>query len=344
MSFTAVARFASPARLAAHAWTVWPVVRRLAGAPPAPPSAPWSIEIADTAVGPVRLTGRLSPLAGRGDAGPSTLLLLVHGLGGSTESTYMRRTASVAHELGLAVLRLNLRGADRRRGDLYHAGLSSDLGQALASPELAGFERVLVFGFSLGGHLALRFATEVADPRLRAVAAACAPLDLDLSVAAIDRPSGWIYRRYVLASLSRMYAAVAPHNVELGSLLPLSVVDARRIRSLREWDRRTVVPRFAFDSPEDYYRRAGVGCRLHRLRVPALLVAAEADPMVPRQAIAEPVAAHRDALERLTLRWVRYGGHLAFPAGLDLGEDAPVGLAGQVIGWLQRMAVDSSGR
>ena len=67
------------------------------------------------------------------------------------------------------------------------------------SRELAGFERVLLFGYSLGGHLCLRFATEVRDPRLRAVAAVCSPLDLDASVAGIDQPSGWLYRRYVLA-------------------------------------------------------------------------------------------------------------------------------------------------
>ena len=147
--------------LAAHARTVWPVVRRLAGTPPAPPSEPWSIEIPDPDVGPVRLSGRLrTPSAGeRG----STLLVLVHGLGGSVDSSYMLRTAAVADALGLASLRLGLRGADRRGADFYHAGLSSDLGWVLESPELAAFERVLLFGFSLGGHLCLRFATEAAD-------------------------------------------------------------------------------------------------------------------------------------------------------------------------------------
>ncbi len=313
----------APAGFAAHVRTVWPVVRRVAGTAPAPPSEPWSVEIPDPDVGSVFLSGRLSLRPGS-----STVLLLVHGLGGSTESSYMLHTARVADQLGMSTLRLNLRGADHGGADLYHAGLSSDLDFVLASPALAGFERVLLFGFSLGGHLSLRFAIEARDRRLSAVAAACAPLDLEHSVTAIDQPSGWLYRRYVLAGLCRMYAEVAARRE-----LPLSIAEARRIRSLREWDRRTVVPRFGFESAGDYYRRAGVGGRLDRLRVPALLVAAEYDPMVPRAAVEGGL---NGGAERLSLRWVRKGGHLAFAANLDLGEGAPLGLAGQVIAWLNR--------
>ena len=285
------------------------------------------MEIADPDVGPVRLTGRLRVLPG------PELMILVHGLGGSAESSYMLKTARVADELGLSTLRLNLRGADGRGDDFYHAGLSSDLARVLESAELARFERILLFGFSLGGHLCLRFGTEVADPRLVAVAGASAPLDLDRCVAKIDRPAGWLYRRYVLANLCRMHAKVAACCE-----LPLAVGEARCIRKLREWDRRTVVPRFGFDSPEDYYVRASVGRRLDRLRVPALLVAARHDPMVPQAAIGEALTLRS---ERLTVRWTRRGGHLAFASDLDLGEDAPAGLAGQVIGWLRRQRLDT---
>lgn len=318
---------------AAHVRTVWPVVRRLGGVPAAPTSEPWSVEVPDPDLGSVRLSGRLRVRPGsrrRGaDGSGATLLLLVHGLGGSAESSYMLRTARVADELGLSTLRLNLRGADGRGEDFYHAGLCGDLDGVLASEALADFERILLFGFSLGGHIGLRFATEVTDPRLCAVAAASSPLDLDRSVAGIDRPAGWVYRRYVLAGLCRMYAEVAARRQ-----LPVSVAKVRRIRSLREWDRQTIVPRFGFANAGDYYRRAGVGSRLDRLRVPALLVVAEDDPMVPREAVAQGLTGSE---ERLSLRWVRRGGHLAFAADLDLGESAPKGLADQVIAWLQRV-------
>ena len=309
--------------LSAHLRTIWPVVRRVLGPPAAPPGVPWAVEVPDAVVGSVRLSGRLQVVPGS-----SQLLILVHGLGGSSESSYMLHTARVADDLGLSTLRLNLRGADRRGGDLYHAGLSEDLRWVLASRELASFDALLLFGFSLGGHTCLRFATEVEDSRLRAVAAASTPLDLDHSVAGIDRPSGWLYRRYVLAGLCEMYAEVAARRE-----LPVPLAEVRKIRTLRDWDRYTVVPRFGFDSPEDYYRRAGVAGRLGELRVPALLVAAEHDPMVPKDSILRGL---HGASELFTLRWTHRGGHLAFPARLDLGEDAPRGLWGQVVGWLRR--------
>ena len=309
-------------KIGGHFRTIWPVLRRIAGTPAAPPSRPWTTPIEDSRLGTLRLTGLISEASG------PTVVILVHGLGGSTESTYMKRTARIAVEMGLSCLRFNLRGADRSGEDIYHAGLSEDLEWVLASPQLARFESILLCGFSLGGHLSLRYATQASDPRLRAVAAACSPLDLDRSVRSIDRPICWAYRRYVLAGLCDMYSRVAGRRE-----LPLSMPEARRIRQIREWDRWTVVPRFGFSSPEDYYRRASVGTRLDRLKVPALLVAANDDPMVPRSSIE---CALEGAGSNLETRWVTRGGHLSFSAGLDLGEDAALGLSGQMLGWLVR--------
>jgi predicted alpha/beta-fold hydrolase len=110
-----------------------------------------------------------------------------------------------------------------------------------------------------------------------------------------------------------------------------------RVRKLRDFDRLTVVPRFGFTDPEDYYRRAGVGACLHRLAVPALLVACPGDPMVASGAITAAAAAS----PALDLRWVRGGGHMGFPPGVDLGESAPRGLETQLAAWLARRGGDA---
>jgi predicted alpha/beta-fold hydrolase len=150
----------------------------------------------------------------------------------------------------------------------------------------------------------LRLATEEADPRLEAVAAVCAPVDLALSVVEIDSPGFWLYRRYLLRSLSDIYRAVAAR-------LPVHYPVDRlgEIRLIREWDDRIVAPRHGFADASDYYDRMSVAPRLPELRVPALLLNSECDPMVPARAV-------RPALERespkLRVDWVR-GGHVAFP-------------------------------
>jgi predicted alpha/beta-fold hydrolase len=219
-----------------------------------------------------------------------------------------------------------MRGADGSGEDFYHAALTADLHAALASPELRAFEHVYVLGHSLGGHLALRFASEAHDPRLRAVAAVCSPLDLARSAWAIDRPWRWPYRHYVLRHLKATYVPVAARRT-----LATPLARVLRVRTLREWDELTVVPRFGFASRDDYYESASAARRLHALSVPALLVNTEHDPMVPADTVRPALLA---ACPRLDARWLRTGGHVGFPNSIDLGEKAPRELLPQIVSWL----------
>ncbi|HVG06630.1 MAG TPA: alpha/beta fold hydrolase [Thermoanaerobaculia bacterium] len=285
-----------------HLWTLSPGIRHAVRPGRAPESRPWETAVDDPQVGPVRLTGRLRELPG------DDLLVLVHGLGGSVDSHYMVRGAKAAEAAGLSCLRVNLRGADRGGDDYYHAGLTGDLHAALASPEAGRFRRIWMIGYSLGGHVVLRLATEPADPRLEAVAAVCAPVDLALSVVEIDSPGFWLYRRYLLRSLSDIYRAVAARR-PVHYPVDYPVEKLGEIRLIREWDDRIVAPRHGFADAADYYARMSVAPRLPELRVPALLLNSECDSMVPARAV-------RPALElespNFRVDWVR-GGHVAFP-------------------------------
>ncbi len=322
------------AALGGHYWTLrpflfeqWPGAGRALAALP---SQPWSLDVADAELGSVRLTGRLFTHE-RADR----LLLVVHGLGGSAESSYLRSAVLDAHATGLACLCLNLRGADHLGEDFYHAALSSDLHAALASPGLAGFRALHVLGFSLGGHLALRQATEAHDPRLRSVAAICSPLELQRSQLALDEPERVVYRQYVLRKLKESYLATARRRP-----VPSPVEQVLRAQTIRRWDELTVVPRFGFGSAAAYYRQASVAPRLHALSVPALLVLAEHDPMVPAHSV-RPALTGASAL--LDVRWHTRGGHVGFPADFDLGERAPLGLPSQVRSWLMTHSQQGSG-
>ena len=285
--------------------------------------------------GAAHLTGRL-----RRRPDTDTLVVLTHGLGGSADGVYMRRAARVADEMGLATLRLNLRGSapeeflpeafpdgNTYQADFYHAGLSADLGAALAAPALRDFKKIFVLGYSLGGHMVLRLATEVNDPRVRAVAAVCPPIDLDRTVAGFDRPAAAVYRRYIFQGLFRLYEVVAAQRP-----LALGVERIRKVRKVREWDALTIAPRFGFASPEDYYQRAGV--RLADLRRPALVVVGEADPMVISDA-------NREALEKakgndlLEVHRVAHAGHIGFSPRVDLGLGERPGLEAQIFDWFQ---------
>lgn len=315
-------------QLLGHLWTVGPNLRHRARPWTAPPAEPWWTTLEDPQVGTLELQGALhrgGPVPARG------LCVAVHGLGGSIDSHYMIRTARAALTAGVDCLRLALRGADRRGADIYHAALTADLEATLRSPALAGYRDVYVLGYSLGGHLALSYALRPSDPRLRAVASVCAPLDLAASGLAIDHPRAAVYCSHVLKGLKQIYAEVARRRP-----VPTPLASVLRVQTIRAWDRLAVVPRFGFASVDDYYQRVSVGPRLAGAQVPALVVSARADPMIP----AATIAPHVERLGGLvTHRWLERGGHVGFPDSvqLGLGEAAP-GLAAQVLAWLRQQA------
>lgn len=312
--------------LLSHYWTISPRLRHAWKPLPAPETRPWETAMDDPWAGRVRISGFL-----REEPGADELLVLVHGLGGSTESHYMLRGARAARAAGLSCLRINLRGCDRQGGDYYHAGLTADLHAAFTAEDLRNYRRIYLIGYSLGGHVVLRLATEEGDRRIAAVAAVCAPIDLARSQEAIDSPPFWLYRRYLLASLNDIYTVVAARRAPRP--VPFPVERLKEIKTLRDWDERIVAPRHGFTGASDYYARASVAPRLADLRVPALLLNSESDPMVPAWTV-------RPALERsapkLEVHWVRRGGHVAFPrwARTGLGEGS---VDEQLIGWLRRV-------
>lgn len=308
--------------LAGHLWTIAPRLRHAVRPGACPESRAWETVVQDPEAGPVRLTGWLREVPESDE-----LLLLVHGLGGSTDSHYMPVGAAAAEVAGVSCLRVNLRGSDRRGEDYYHAGLTADLHAALASPELERYRRVYVLGYSMGGHVVLRLATEACDPRMMAVTAICAPVDLARSQVEIDAPAYWVYRHYLLNNLKRLYTAVASRRPVH---YPVERLD--EIRTFLQFDSRIIAPRHGFADAADYYARASVAPRLAELRVPALLLNCEGDPMVPARSV-------RPALERasplLRVAWIHGGGHVAFPRTLDAGLGEGMGAEAQAIGWMR---------
>lgn len=327
-----------------HFWTVTPHLAHVVRPTIGPRDEPWDTTVIDPDVGPIRLTGWL-----RKPPGADACVVVIHGLGGSADSRYMIEVARAADAAGLAYLRLNMRGADRSGEDFYHAGLTVDLRAALASPALAAFSRLYVVGYSLGGHVALRWAAEPGrDPRVRAVVAICSPLNLGLAVRLIQRPFGRPYQWYVLRGLKEMYRAAAARrraSIIAGSAASVGGSAARAnpyaaslstvlaIRTLPEWDELVVTPRFGFASPQAYYELTSAGPVLGAIDVPTLFIAAEADPMVTAEELRPWLAGASKAVE---VAWTERGGHVGFPDDLDLGFGDVGPLEPQVVRWLLR--------
>jgi len=303
-----------------HYWTLGPYLRHNLLPAEVPEWRPWETRIVDPAIGPVQLSGRLS----RGRAS-RTIVVIVHGLGGSATSYYARNAARAAERAGIHSLRLNLRGADRSGSDYYHAGLFEDLEAALRSAPLRDYDRILLLGYSLGGNMMLRYLANDPDPRVYAAAAVCSPIDLEKGARAIDKPRGAFYRRHVLKALKEIYQHVAVHRD-----VPLPAPEALRIDTIEEWDERIIAPRHGFTGAADYWARTSAHCVLHQIEIRTLFVAAEHDPMVPIDTI-RPWLHNAGTLRRIV---TSQGGHVGFPRKVDLGLGREGAVEDQIIQWM----------
>lgn len=311
--------------LAGHFWTVGPWLRRAIVRRPPPTWTRWEADVPDSRWGSVRISGCLQQPP---DA--TEIVVLVHGLGGCSESYYAIEAARQADAMGMACLRLNLRGADRSGEDLYNGGILADLDAALESPALARYDKRYLLGYSLGGHISIRYATISPSPRLDGVAAICCPLDLSLSTAALDDRALKTYLGFLLRSLKKATVPIMKRR-DLG----LSIEQMQSIQSIREWDEKLIAPRFNYANADAYYADVSARRCLADLAVPTLLLLSRNDPMILGSTI-EP--ALKDAPAHLETHWLSTGGHVGFPSSLDLGFGTHRGIHGQAMGWLQALS------
>jgi predicted alpha/beta-fold hydrolase len=249
---------------------------------------------------------------------PRTTALVIHGVGGSSESRYVVRAARAMHRAGHHVVRVSLRGA----GDgmplaraMYHAGMSDDPRRVVV--ELSRDPRVAsigVVGFSLGGNVSLKLAGELGGDvpaKLAAVAAVSAPLDLVEVSKVLERLRTLPYRAWVLKGLVRQavdFARAHPNDARFDPK------ELWRARTIRDYDQIVVVPTYGFRDAYDYYERASAGPHLRGVRVPTLIVHADDDPMVPGHTV-RPFL--RDLPPSIEVAWSDNGGHVGWYAGLD---------------------------
>jgi predicted alpha/beta-fold hydrolase len=257
---------------------------------------------------PVAPATRVRMLLSTPDRTPRGTLLVVHGLGGSAESGYMRRTAACALARGWVVARLNLRncgGTEPLAATLYNAGQSDDADAALSALDARGFSRPFALvGFSLGGNIVMRYAGLSGGAcRADAVVGVNPPVDLSVCIDAIERPANAIYHAYFTRGLCGQLARIRKLRQVPG---PKAV--PRAIGGVRGFDDAFTAPDAGYASAADYYRGASAAPTLSGVRRPSLILSAEDDPFVP----VSMFEAHRHASAQLTLSHPRAGGHCGY--------------------------------
>jgi predicted alpha/beta-fold hydrolase len=287
-----------------HAQTIWPVLfsRRFEGVRPHYRRERWTTP-----------DGDFVDVDWLGEDAAAPLLVLFHGLEGSSRSHYAEAFAAEARRRGWRYAVPHFRGCS---GEInlapraYHSGDHEEIGWMLARfRELHG-GAVVAVGISLGGNALLRFVEEAgasASARVRAVAAVSAPLDLAAGGRAIGRGFGrQVYTRMFLRTMKRKaFLKLRQHP---------GLFDARLLRAardLRDFDEVFTGPLHGFGGADDYYARSSARSQLARIRVPALVLNARNDPFLPASALPRP----GEVGPCVTLWQPAHGGHVGFAAG-----------------------------
>jgi predicted alpha/beta-fold hydrolase len=263
---------------------------------------------------------------------PQAVVLLVHGLGGNSESVGVRRLAALLLQRGLAVLRLNLRGAGEGRGlalGSYAARCNSDLLPVLAQArQLAQGLPMVGVGFSLGGTVLLN--AVLANPAgLDGVVALSAPLDLAASCRHMQRRRNRPYLWVVVQRLRRQVSA-DPAGLTASERRALAAAPGW---SLEGFDAAITAPRWGYDAVEHYYAAASPLPQLLKVVTglpPCLVLQAADDPWVP----AGPAVALAEARSRCPSMLVVLsprGGHNGFHGTRDHAQ------AGAAASWSDRL-------
>jgi predicted alpha/beta-fold hydrolase len=242
------------------------------------------------------------------------LIVLLHGWEGSVRSTYVRNTGVRLLDEGFDIFRLNFRD----HGDTHH--LNPDLFHSCRIDEVVGAVRAVqhrfepralaIAGFSLGGNFALRVALRApaAGINLAYALAVCPVVSPEAGLFGLEA-GPWIYQSYFLhkwRSSLRRKRALFPERDWFSA--------ADLAGNLRELTRALVLRHTDFGSLENYLDGYSIaGDRLRDLRMPATILTAADDPVIPVQDF------HSLQLPpQVELDIAAHGGHCGFVRDLSL--------------------------
>ena len=240
------------------------------------------------------------------------LLVLFHGLEGSSGSHYAQAFADVACRRGWVFAVPHFRGCS---GELnlapraYHSGDFAEVDWILRRFAAEHPGPVVAVGVSLGGNALMRWAGETghkARQVVAAVASVCAPLDLAASGRAIGRGfNRQVYTRMFLNSM--VPKALEKLDQHPGLFNRKALLAAR---DLYAFDDIFTGPVHGFKGVDDYWKRASAKPHLGRVAVPALVLNALNDPFIPPASLPRQA----DVSAQVTLWQPVHGGHVGFPS------------------------------
>jgi len=252
--------------------------------------------------------------------GNQPLIILIHGLTGSSQSDYIKGLQSALLKQGFRSAALNFRGCSgqsNNKARSYHSGETEDIHFLYQTLRQRESETPLgAVGFSLGGNVLLKWLGEQGDRvNLFAAVAVSVPLVLGLCATKLDKGFAKCYRGRLLKELKVYMHNKLRHLEHIDQSQEAHKIkalgDLSTINSFWQYDDRVVAKLHGFNDVHDYYRRSSSRQYLKSISVPTLLIQAVDDPFMTKEVLPDldEISPH------VYLELTRHGGHVGFISG-----------------------------
>ena len=241
--------------------------------------------------------------------GSKKIVILCHGLEGSSDSKYIQATAKLLSLNGYSVAAMNYRfcsGEINRQLVTYHSGKTDDL-HVVIKYLLPNYDSVYLVGFSLGGNLILKYNGDglfSLSPKIKANVAISVPVDLKGSSISLKRCENVLYRwRFIRTLSKKMYLKHQQFPNEL------DVAPLKKVKTLTDFDDFFTSKINDFKDAEDYYLKASSKQFIPNITKPTLLINALDDPFLSESCF--PIS-EAEENAKFYLMTPSNGGHVGF--------------------------------
>ncbi|MFK4785226.1 YheT family hydrolase [Fusobacterium sp. MFO224] len=239
------------------------------------------------------------------------LVILCHGLEGSSSSKYIKGNAKYFSERGWDVLAINYRGCsgeENRKIYFYNSILTDDL-KILIEEKGKHYKNIVTVGFSLGANLILKYlGCEKSFPEnLTCAVTVSPPCNFFASSEKLKKKENIIYRLKFLNKLKNKIKEKYKNNPQYREMIDLEAI--LKTKNLEEFDEEFTAKYSGFKGVKDYYEQSNTIKTLKNIKIPTYIITPLDDPIMGKECYPYEEAKKN---QNILFETPKYGGHVGF--------------------------------
>ncbi|MCL1142268.1 hydrolase [Shewanella gaetbuli] len=243
------------------------------------------------------------------------ILVIAHGLEGSSESHYVRRMLLAAKKANLCAVVHHHRGCSgepNRLARSYHSGDTEDFAFTLSQLKQYYPDSTLyAVGYSLGGNVLAKYqGTAQASSLLERAVVVSAPLTLSACAKKLENGFSKVYQSHLIKQLQHKMVNKIEQQ-DLTSQMPVTKAEIKQLNTFYLFDDKVTAPLHGFAGVEDYYTRSSALSVLKHIVKPTLIIHAKDDPFMTDAVIPTPA----ELSNQVEYELHNFGGHVGFIEG-----------------------------